>query len=146
MRILNLVLPIWFLVVLALIFAESAASAAGPLVRDGGNIQIGDMTFKLDGVDAPEVDQVCIDDHADPWTCGIDARDQLTKLINGRNVRCDDLGLDKTRRRHIGVCTVEGESTSLNQQLAKLGFAVSAEPALKAHTKDDTASAKAGSL
>ena len=58
-------------------------------------------------------------------------------------MRCDDLGQDKTRRRHIGVCTVEGESASLNQQLAKQGFAISAEPALKVHARDDAASAKA---
>jgi len=142
MRILNLVLPIWCLVVLALIFAESAASAAGPLVRDGGNIQIGDMTFKLDGVDAPEVDQVCIDDHADPWTCGIEARDQLTKLINGRNIRCDDLGPDKiSKKRHVGVCTAEGDTLSLNQQLVSSGFAVSGD-SIKGYYRDDEAVAK----
>src|SRR5262249_49814648 len=142
MRILNLVLPIWFLVVLALIFAESAASAAGPLVRDGGNIQVGDITFKLDGVDAPEVDQICIDDHADPWTCGIEARDQLTKLIKGRNVRCDDLGPDKIyKKRHVGLCTAEGDTLPLNQQLVGVGFAVSGE-SIKGYYKDDEAVAK----
>src|SRR5260221_9661076 len=99
----------------------SPVLAANAIVRDGHTIQLGDIAYKLDGIDAPELDQTCIDDHADPWTCGIEARDQLTKLINGRAVRCDDLGLDKTRRRHIGLCTVEGETASLNQQLAKQG-------------------------
>src|SRR6516225_4740423 len=145
MRILNLVLPISLLVVLALIFAESAASAAGPLVRDGGNIQIGDMTFKLDGVDAPELDQVCIDDHADPWTCGIDARDQLTKLIGGKQVRCDDVGPEKNfGKRHRAICTVEGDKVSLNEQLLKLGFAIAREP-IKANVKPAAAEAKAAS-
>jgi len=130
---------------LAAILPADPVSAANAVVRDGHTIQLGDTAYKLDGIDAPELDQTCIDDHADPWTCGIDARDQLIKLINGRSVRCDDLGLDKTKKRHIGVCTVEGESTSLNQQLAKLGLAISAEPALKLHTKDGTASAKAES-
>src|SRR4051812_15766729 len=120
-----------------------SALTAAATVRDGNAIQLGDVTYRLDGIDAPELDQTCIDDHADPWTCGIEARDQLTKLINGRNVRCDDLGLDKTRRRHIGICTIEGESASLNQQFAKQGFAISAEPAVKVHAKDDAASAKA---
>ncbi len=128
---------------LGALFAASRALAANAIVRDGHTIQLGDIAYRLDGIDAPELDQTCIDDHADPWTCGIEARDQLTKLINGRNVRCDDLGLDKTRRRHIGVCTIEGETASLNQQLAKQGFAVSAEPALKLHAKDEAASAKA---
>ena len=95
-------------------------------------------------MDAPELDQVCIDDHADPWSCGIEARDRLTRLINGRAVHCDDLGPDKLfKKRHVGVCTVEGDSTTLNQQLAILGLAISVEPALKMRVKDDAAEAKA---
>ena len=121
----------------------SPALAAGVIVRDGDTLQLGDVTYRLDGVDAPEFDQICIDDHADPWSCGVEARDRLTKLINGRTVHCDDLGPDKTKKRHIGVCTIEGETTSLNQQLAKQGLAISVEPALKVHAKDDAASAKA---
>ena len=54
------------------------------------------------------------------WTCGIEARDQLTKLIGGRQVRCDDLGADPTyKKRHLGVCKIEGETTSLSQLLVR---------------------------
>jgi endonuclease YncB( thermonuclease family) len=135
--------PIFSLV--GAILLASPSLAANAVVRDGDTIQLGDVTYRLDGIDAPELDQICIDDHADPSSCGIDARDQLTKLINGRNVRCDDLGPDRLfRKRHIGVCTIEGESTSLNQQLARMGLAISAEPALKVHAKDDAAAAEAG--
>src|SRR5579859_1664782 len=122
---------------LGAILLATPALAANAIVRDGDTIQLGDITYKLDGIEAPELDQICIDDHADPWSCGVDTRDQLTKLINGRSVRCDDLGLDKTRKRHIGVCTIEGESASLNQQLVQMGLAISAEPSLKVHLKDD---------
>jgi hypothetical protein len=58
-------------------------------------------------------------------------------------VLCDDLGPDKTKKRHIGVCTVEGDAASLNQQLAKQGLAISTEPALKVHVRDEAASARA---
>lgn len=137
-------LPIFSL--LCALLLASPAQAAEAIVRDGHTIQLGDITYRLDGIDAPELDQICIDDHADPWSCGLDARDQLTKLINRRAIRCDDLGLDKTtKRRHVGICTVEGESASLNQQLARLGFAISAEPALELQVKDEAAAAKAGS-
>jgi endonuclease YncB( thermonuclease family) len=129
--------------ILGVILLASPASAANAVVHDGDTIQLGDVTYRLDGVDAPEFDQICIDDQADPWSCGVEARDQLTKLINGRAVHCDDLGPDKTKKRHIGVCSAEGEATSLNQQLAKQGLAISTEPALKVHAKDDAASAKA---
>src|SRR5689334_1093604 len=73
-----------FLALSGFLAASGPASAltAAATVRDGNSIQLGDVTYRLDGVDAPELDQVCIDDHADPWTCGIEARDQLAKLIN----------------------------------------------------------------
>ena len=129
---------------LSAILLATPSLAANAIVKDGHTIQLGDVSYRLDGIDAPELDQICIDDHADPWSCGIDARDQLTKLINGRNVHCDDLGPDKLfKKRHAGVCTIEGESTSLNQQVAQMGLAISVEPALKVHAKDDAASAQA---
>ena len=139
-----------FLPLLSLLAAHlfaSPAFAADAIVRDGHTIQLGDIAYRLDGIDAPEIDQACIDDHADPWNCGVDARDQLAKLIKGRPVHCDDLGPDKTTsRRHIGICSAEGETASLNQQLVKLGFAISAEPALKLHAKDEAAAAKADKI
>lgn len=130
--------------ILSALLPANPAAAANAVVRDGDTIQIGDVTYRLDGVDAPEFDQICIDDHADPWSCGVEARDQLTRLINGRAVHCDDLGPDKTRKRHIGVCSAEGDSTSLSQQLAKQGLAISVEPALKVHAGDEAARARAG--
>jgi endonuclease YncB( thermonuclease family) len=103
----------------------TGAFAAGATVRDGGNVQVGDITYRLDGIEAPAFDQMCIDEHADAWTCGAAARDQLTKLIGDRQVRCDDLGIDPAfKKRHLGVCTVEGETTSLNQLLVRNGFAL----------------------
>lgn len=131
------------MVILGTALLTSPALATSVVVRDGNTIQLGNATYRLDGIDAPELDQVCIDDHADPWSCGIEARDQITKLIDGRAVHCDDLGPDKTKKRHIGVCTIAGEATSLNRQIAKAGFAISVEPSLKMHVEDDAASARA---
>src|SRR4051795_13551907 len=72
-----------------------SALTAAATVRDGNAIQLGDVTYRLDGVDEPELDQVFIYDHADPWSCGIEARDQLAKLIGKRPVRCDDVVPEK---------------------------------------------------
>src|SRR5882757_1203991 len=103
-----------FVLILA-VFSASQGWAAGAIVKDGGTVQVGGMTYRLDGIDAPELDQICIDEHADAWACGVEARDQLSRLIGGRQVRCDDLGLGPYKSRRIGICTVEGESASLNQ-------------------------------
>lgn len=99
--------------------------AAGATIRDGNNLQLGDVTFRLDGIEAPAFDQTCIDEHADPWTCGAAARDHLKKLIGDKQVRCDDLGDDPSfKRRRLGLCTVEGAGVSLNQQMVRDGLAL----------------------
>jgi endonuclease YncB( thermonuclease family) len=113
---------------LSTVLTASQGSAATATVRDGGTLQLGNATYRLDGIDVPPVDQLCIDEHADVWTCGIEARDQLAKLIDGKQVRCDDLGADPAyKKRHLGVCRVEGETTSLSQLLVRNGFALNVE-------------------
>jgi endonuclease YncB( thermonuclease family) len=117
--------------------------AADAVIKDGGTIQLAGSTYRLDGIDAPELDQICVDDHADPWTCGVEARDRLAKLTAKRDVRCRDLGADPTyRKRRIGICTVDGETASLNQMLVREGFALNFEPAAKGRFKADEATAK----
>jgi endonuclease YncB( thermonuclease family) len=121
----------------------SPALAAEPVIKDGGTIQLAGSTYRLDGIDAPELDQICVDDHADPWTCGVEARDRLAKLIGKREVRCRDLGADPAYpKRRIGICTVDGETASLNQMLVREGFALNFEPAAKGRFKADEAKAK----
>jgi endonuclease YncB( thermonuclease family) len=128
---------------LGIMLLANPVRAAAPIVRDANTIQLGDVTYRLDGVDAPEFDQVCIDDHADPWACGVDGRDQLTRLVGGHAVHCDDLGPDKAhRKRHLGLCTVEGEALSLNQQLIRLGFAMNLQPSAKSQFNNDEAIAR----
>jgi len=130
-------------VLLFIIVPAGQSSAATAIVRDGGTLQLGNVTYRLDGIEAPTVDQLCIDQNADSWTCGIEARDQLTKLIGGKQVRCDDLGPDPTyRKRNIGVCKVEGDTTSLGQLLVRNGFALNVEASATGRFKADEARAK----
>jgi endonuclease YncB( thermonuclease family) len=143
MRSRNLLFSIFLTLFVWIVLSASPGCAATATVKDGNTIQLGEVTFRLDGIDAPELDQTCIDDQADPWTCGVEAREQLTKLIGGRSVRCDDLGPDKTtKKRHVGLCTVEGETTSLNQQLVRAGFALDFEPSAKGRFLQDEAGAR----
>jgi endonuclease YncB( thermonuclease family) len=124
-------------------FPAGQAWAANPTIKDGSTLQLGGVTYRLDGVDTPALDQVCIDEHADAWTCGVEAREQLTRLIGGRAVRCDDLGIDPTaRKRHLGVCTVEGETTSLSELLVRQGFALNVEASATGRFKPDEARAR----
>jgi endonuclease YncB( thermonuclease family) len=131
------------LMVLLLLLAAGSSRAADAVIKDGDTIQLAGVTFRLDGIDAPEFDQTCIDDHAEPWTCGIEARDQLANLIGKRGVHCDDLGPDKSYRKwHTGICTVEGEAVSLNQSMVRQGFALASDSSTGGGFKTDEAGAK----
>lgn len=136
-------LSIRSLILLLAVFSASQSFAASPIVRDGGTVQVAGVTYRLDGIDAPALDQMCIDEHADAWACGVEARDQLAKLIGDRQVRCGDLGADTSyKKRHIGICTVEGETASLNQLLVRQGFALNFDPSEKGRFEEDEAGAK----
>ena len=131
------------LILILAVLSASQGWAAIAIVRDGSTIKLADVTYRLDTIDAPAFDQICIDEHADAWTCGVEARDQLANLIGSHQVRCDDLGADLAyKKRHIGICTVEGETVSLNQLMVRQGFALSLDPTTKARFKEDEASAK----
>ena len=109
-----LVLPI-----LLLAFASARADDANTLTVDG-------TVYRLDGVDAPELDQYCID-YAGPYPCGLFAVEALQELIANRPVICRDLGPDpEFPRRRIGNCAVGG--VDLQHWLVRRGWAVNVDP------------------
>jgi endonuclease YncB( thermonuclease family) len=84
-------------------------------VKDADTLRLDGKTYRLDGIDAPELDQSCLDEKGATWECGIAARDQLNEFINKRAVQCDDRGPDTPfRERRIGICRIEGERATLN--------------------------------
>ena len=126
-------------------FATSPCWAAEATVTDADTLILKGTTYRLDGIDAPQTDQVCLDGTGATWACGIEARDQLTKFINARDVRCDDKGADTVyRNRRIGICWVEGETVSLNQWLVLEGWALNFEPSAKGRFKADQDAARQG--
>jgi endonuclease YncB( thermonuclease family) len=132
----------WLILILA-IFAAAPSFAANSLVRDGGTVDVGGVTYRLGGIDVPAPDQVCIDDHADSWGCGAEARDQLAKLIGDHDVHCEDLGPDTAYKNwHLGTCTAEGQTTSLNQLLVQRGFATNIASASQSRFGADETDAK----
>ena len=50
---------------LSIVIPASQSSAATATVRDGSTLQLGNVTYRLDGIDAPPFDQLCIDEHAE---------------------------------------------------------------------------------
>jgi endonuclease YncB( thermonuclease family) len=132
-----------FAIFILTLLAAAPAVAADIVVKDGRTIQLGAVTYRLDGIDAPDFDQICIDEHADPWACGVEARDLLVKEVGERSVSCENLGPDKNFPKwSAAICSVAGESISLNRSLVRQGYALLLASNAKDDVKSDEAAAK----
>ena len=131
--------------ILGLALLAAGSSWAGDVtVKDGDTIEVDGGTFRLDGIDAPEADQFCLNEKGAVSRCGIEARDRLKTFLAGRAVHCEDKGADRVYpKRRIGVCQIDGEATTLNQWLVRQGWAVNFEPYAKGRFAADEEQAKA---
>ncbi len=135
------------LIAVVLIAAASPGLAAPASIPDGNTLILSNVTYALEGIDAPQTDQTCIDDKGAPWRCGIAARDALREHVAKREVRCTDRGADGiVGKRRVGECTIEGEATSLNQWMVQQGWALNADRSAKGRFKADRDKASAGRL
>jgi endonuclease YncB( thermonuclease family) len=114
--------------------------AADALIKEGDTLRLGGTLFRLDGIDAPELDQVCLGENGAQWACGIEARDALIRLVGNRAVNCQDNGPDPgypdTR---LGICWVAEETVSLNQRLVGEGWALNFDPRRRFKAEQDDA-------
>jgi endonuclease YncB( thermonuclease family) len=113
------------LIAAALIAVAAPAVAAEAIVTDGGTLILDGALYRLDGIDAPQTDQTCLDAKGAAWTCGIAARDALREHVGKRAVRCTDRGRDSNAgSRRIGECFAGDEMLSLNQWMVRQGWAL----------------------
>jgi endonuclease YncB( thermonuclease family) len=56
--------------------SSKAALTGVAHIVDGDTITINGTRIRLEGIDAPETDQICLDGKGKQWTCGISARDR----------------------------------------------------------------------
>jgi endonuclease YncB( thermonuclease family) len=101
--------------------AQVAELSGAPRVVDGDTFIIGDTRIRLEGIDAPETDQICLDASGARWTCGIEARNRLASHIAGRTITCVPRGTDRDRRA-IATCSLGAEN--LNQWIVENGWAL----------------------
>ena len=101
--------------------AQAADLLGVPRIVDGDTLAIGATKIRLEGIDAPETDQVCLNANGVRWTCGIDARDKLAAHIAGREINCTSNGTD-VYRRTLAICYLAGED--LNGWLVQQGWAL----------------------
>lgn len=100
--------------------AETAALDGRAIVVDGDTLEIAGSRVRLEGIDAPELAQTCSRGSGEAWDCGQEARLVLAAIVAGKDVACDQKGLDKYRRI-LGVCFVDGED--INAIMVTTGYA-----------------------
>ncbi len=101
--------------------AQAADLSGVPRVVDGDTLAIGSIKVRLQGIDAPETDQICLGADAQRWTCGITARERLRQHLARREVSCVSQGQDRYKRT-LAVCSVEGQD--VNAWLVREGLAL----------------------
>jgi endonuclease YncB( thermonuclease family) len=91
-------------------------------VIDGDTIVISEMHIRLQGIDAPESEQTCLDAKGSGWACGKAAASALREHIRGRELTCQRKALDKYKRV-VAVCMLP-DGSDLNAWLVQQGWAV----------------------
>jgi endonuclease YncB( thermonuclease family) len=102
--------------------AEAADITGTAKIREGDQVQIGNSRIRLGGIDAPSVDQLCLNTKGERWTCGVAARDELIKHTEGKSWTCQ-AGQSDRRGRIVARCAVDGED--IQKWLVKSGWALS---------------------
>jgi endonuclease YncB( thermonuclease family) len=87
---------------------------------DGDSLYVAGREVRLQGIDAPEGQQLCRRGGA-KWECGEAATQELSGMIAGQTVRCEALEKDQ-HGRLLALCFVG--NLDLNRELVKRGLAV----------------------
>jgi endonuclease YncB( thermonuclease family) len=59
-----------------------------PQIVDADTIYLNSLKIRLNGIDAPETDQFCLDARGESWTCGIEATSRLRVFSGDRLWAC----------------------------------------------------------
>jgi endonuclease YncB( thermonuclease family) len=102
-------------------FSAAETLSGRAIVTDGDTIIVRGSKVRMEGIDAPETGQICLDVSGEPHHCGLLAKAALSRLIGGRSVRCETTGLDDYARR-LALCVAGADN--LNQGMVDLGWAL----------------------
>ena len=101
--------------------ARAADITGVPKIQTADQISINNIRIKLAGIDAPALQQLCLDAKGAPWKCGIAAHDALAGFVGNKPWTCHLMRLDR-RARTLAKCTVDGED--IHKWLVTNGWAL----------------------
>ena len=109
------------MIVFALQRTGVIARQAGAFIAvDGDSLRQGEQDFRLHGIDAVELHQLCLK-NGRQYACGQDARRALDRLVRGKTLACDMLDGDRYGR---GVLQCRVGPLDINGEMVRLGWAI----------------------
>ena len=112
-----------FIAMLCIPALAQAADVTGvPKIRDGDQMTIGATRIRLAGIDAPGLDQLCLNADGERWTCGVTVHEALVAHVGDKGWTCHVLRTDRFGRS-VARCEVDGED--IGQWMVKSGWALS---------------------
>lgn len=96
------------------------ARAEAVQLSDGDSFRLGDIRYRLHGIDAPELHQDCDDAKGNKWPCGIRARSELRRLIGTHPLECKAITVDRFGRV-VATCHAGGKD--LAEEMVRSGYA-----------------------
>ena len=102
-------------------------------IVDGDTIHIDKIKYRLHGIDAPEMKQLCkINEKS--YKCGVKSKKFLVSLIDDKPVRCVHKDVDRYKRI-VAECFVN--NINLNKELVKRGWALAYTDYSKDYVDDE---------
>lgn len=92
-------------------------------VADGDTLTIAGVRIRMVDIDAPELDQSCLDAQGREWPCGRQAASQLRSMVRGRDLTCQPRSRDQYGRA-LATCMLP-DKTDVNAWMVQQGWAVS---------------------
>lgn len=104
------------LLLLPAVALPAAAQQSSLSVIDGNTLEINGTTYRLWGMDAPELGQVC----DDGWPAGQEAQRALRSLVQGKRMECRLRVYDQFKRPLV---TCQAEAADVNVTMVRTGMA-----------------------
>jgi len=91
-------------------------------VLDGDSLEISGARIRLQGIDAPEWKQTCVDPKGQAWPCGQAAAREVQSHIGGRELTCARHGVDRYNRI-LATCSAP-DGSDVNAWIVRQGWAL----------------------
>ena len=101
-------------------------------ITDGDSLKRNDVRYRLEGMDAPEINQICTLNNKD-WECGLAAALYLEQLHGKNGFECKNLGQDRYKRISARCYILEdGNRIDIGSLMVREGYAL----AYRRYSKD----------